>query len=62
MDGAFFAALVGFLVMYYQLVAHGCTTIGGPMQPVKPPSQEPSPGPSALEGRCSTGRLDCSKA
>lgn len=27
MDGAFFAALLGFLGMHWQLVAHGCTTI-----------------------------------
>jgi hypothetical protein len=29
LDGAFAAALVGFLAMHAQLIAHGCTTIGG---------------------------------
>ena len=29
LDGAFVAALTGFLGMHWSLLSHGCTTIGG---------------------------------
>jgi hypothetical protein len=42
MDGAFAAALIGFLGMHWQLLAHGCTTIGEPAQfgPLEPTGKE----------------------